>query len=305
MTMFSEIAGVLIEQICVADEITLVGRTTSKTAPCPVCATGSSRVQSRYRRKLRDLPTSGHPVLLILQVRRFICMKSTCPQKIFVERLPELCQPHAQRTLRLQEALSQLGLLMGGQAGAQLGGELGICGSRDTILRLVRRHPLPNGPVPRIIGLDDWSWKRRLRYGTLICDLERSVPIDVLPDRSVETVAGWLAAHPTVELVSRDGSSEYASAIKKGAPQARQVSDRWHVTKNLAGCVSVVLAKLLTEIRRAAQPTFPKEGETQSQPVRHPSRTRAVQLTQLARKAEREQRYQTIIAPRQSGDEVR
>jgi transposase len=296
MTMFPEIAGVLIEQIRVAYEVTLTGRTTSPTALCPSCGTNSERVQSRYTRRLHDLPASGRPVHLNLQVRRFFCTKSTCAQKIFAERLPELCRPHAQRTLRLQEALSQLGLLMGGQAGARLGNELGINGSRDTILRLVRRHPLPNGPAPRIIGLDDWSWKRRLRYGTLICDLERSVPIEVLPDRSVETVAAWLAAHPTVELVSRDGSSEYASAIKKGAPQARQVSDRWHLTKNLAGCVSVVLAASLTEIRRAVHPILPAEDPTGSVVALRPVRTRAVQQVQQTRQEEREQRYQTIIA---------
>jgi transposase len=301
MTIFPEIAGVLIEQINVADEVTLTGRTTLPTAPYPLCGTNSQRIQSRYTRRLHDLPASGRPVHLILQVRRFFCTKSTCAQKIFAERLPELCRPHAQRTFRLQGALSQLGLLVGGQAGARLGNELGICGSRDTILRLVRQFPLPNRPAPRIIGLDDWSWKRRLRYGTLICDLERSIPIDVLPDRSVETVAAWLAAHPTVELVSRDGSSEYASAIKKGAPQARQVSDRWHLTKNLAGCVSVVLAQCLTEIRRAAHPVLPASEETRSVGTRRPARTRAVQQAQQARQEEREQRYQTIISLHHQG----
>jgi len=86
--------------------------------------------------------------------------------------------------------------------------------------------------------LDDWARKRRLRYGTLICDLERSQPIDLLPDRSVETVAAWLEKHPSIEVVSRDGSSEYASAIKKGAPQARQVSDRWHlVVRRIGACI--------------------------------------------------------------------
>jgi len=75
-----------------------------------------------------------------------------------------------------------------------------------------------------VIGLDDWAHKRRLRYGTLICDLEQRQPIDLLPDRAVESVAAWLKQHPSVEVVSRDGSSEYAAAIRKGAPQARQVS---------------------------------------------------------------------------------
>jgi transposase len=207
--------------------------------------------------------------------------KSTCAQKIFAERLPDLCRPYAQRTKRLQEALCQLGLRVGGQAGADTGQEQGLSGSRDTILRLVRRLPQPAQPEPRIIGLDDWAHKRRLRYGTLICDLERSRPINLLPDRSVESVAAWLKQHPSIEVGRFDGSSEYASAIRKGAPQARQVSDRWHLVKNLTAGVSVQLAKTLAGLRRAEE--------------RRPAQTQAVQQVQQARQAERTARYEYIL----------
>ena len=117
---------------------------------------------------------------------------------------------------------------MGGKIGADVGSEHGINGSRDTILRLVHQSEQSAKLEPRVIGLDDWAWKRRMRYGTLICDLERGLPIDLLPDRTVETVSAWLKQHPSLDIISRDGSSEYASAMKKGAPQAREVSDRWH-----------------------------------------------------------------------------
>jgi len=222
-----------------------------------------------------------------MHVRRFFCKKSTCAQKIFAERLPALCRPHAQRTQRLQEALCRLGLRVGGQAGADTGQEQGLSGSRDTILRLVRRFPQPAQSEPRIIGLDDWVHKRRLRYGTLICDLERSQPIDLLPDRSAQTVEDWLKEHPSIEVVSRDGSSEYASAIRKGAPQARQVSDRWHLVKNLAACVSVQLAKTLAQLRRAEE--------------RRPAQTQAVQQAQQARQAERMARYEHILELQKQG----
>ena len=162
-----------VEGVEVAEEIILTLRTTSPTASCPSCGTASSHIQSRYTRTLHDLPSVGHPLGLIMHGRRFFCKKSTCVQKIFVERLPDLCRPHAQRTKRLQEALRQLGLIGGGQAGADLGSELGISGSRDTILRLLRQSPQSAPPEPHVIGLDDWAWKRRLRYGTLICDLEQ------------------------------------------------------------------------------------------------------------------------------------
>jgi len=238
-----------------------------------------------------------------MHVRRFFCQKSTCTQKIFVERLPELCHPHAQRTKQLQKALCELGLKEGGQAGADTGSELGFSGSRDTILRLVHQSQRPALQEPHVIGLDDWAWKRRLHYGTLICDLERGLPIDVLSDRTVETVSAWLKEHPTIDTVSRDGSSEYASAIKKGAPQAREVSDRWHLVKNLAGCVSVLLASCLAQLRRAetaAEAQSQQEEPLSHKPASHP-RTRAERQAQQARQADRQARYEQITALQNQG----
>ena len=285
-----------------AEEITLTLRTTSLMALCPSCGTESSRIQSRYTRTLRDLPSAGRPIHLIMHVRRFFCKKRTCSQKIFAERLPELCRPHAQRTKRLQEALCRLGLKIGGQAGADVGQEQGMSGSRDTILRLVHQHHLPDPPKSRIVGIDDWAWKRRQSYGTLICDLERGLPIALLADRSAETVSAWFQDHPSVEIVSRDGSSEYASAIRKGAPQARQVSDRWHLGKNLSECVSTLLAHALTELRQAEQEKASSQeaGRPLQQAQRQPE-TVAVQHTQQVRQAERTQRYEQIRALRAQG----
>src|SRR5438105_15920233 len=172
MIIFPDLLDVEVEGIEAAEEITLTLHTVSPTALCPSCGTASSRIQSRYTRTLRDLPSVGRPLRLIMHVRRFFCKKSTCAQKIFVERLPDLCHPHARRTKRLQKALCELGLKVGGQAGADVGSEPGISGSRDTILRLVRQSERPALQEPHVIGLDDWAWQRRLRYETLICDLE-------------------------------------------------------------------------------------------------------------------------------------
>ncbi|MBV8696158.1 MAG: ISL3 family transposase [Ktedonobacteraceae bacterium] len=301
MIIFLDLPEFHVEGVDVAEEITLNLRTTSPTASCPSCGTASSRIQSRYTRRLHDLPSVGRPLSLILQARRFFCKNRTCAQKIFVERLPDLCHPHAQRTKRLQHALRELGLKMGGQAGADCGSELGISGSRDTILRLIRTSEPSAQQEPRIIGLDDWAWKRRLRSGTLICDLEQGLPIDLLADRTAETVSAWLQEHPTIKIVSRDGSSEYASAIKKGAPQARQVSDRWHLTKNLAACVSVILTQCLTEIRRAERTTVTIPEEEQLVHLHSHPRTQSERQTQQARQSERSARYEHIVALSKQG----
>ena len=226
MTIIPDLSDLVLEQVSMTNELTITVRAASPTAPSPCCETISRRIQSRYTRTLRDLPASGHPVHLVLHARRFFCQESTCVRKIFAERFPSLTLPRAKFTLRLQEALREMGFELGGEAGARLGKKLSYPGSPDTILRLVKRAELPTASSPRVVGLDDWSWKRRLRYGTLICDLENRKPLEVLPDRSVKTVSAWFVAHPSVEIVSRDRSSEYAAAIKKGAPQAIEVADR-------------------------------------------------------------------------------
>src|SRR5712692_2014983 len=306
MTIIPDLSDLVIEQVCMTNEVTITMRAASPTAPCPCCGTISKRIQSRYTRTLRDLPASGRPVHLVLHVRRFFCQESTCVRKIFAERFPALTLPRVKFTLRLQEALREMGFELGGEAGARLGKKLSYPGSPDTILRLVKRAELPPASAPRVVGLDDWSWKRRLRYGTLICDLESRKPLDVLADRSVETVSAWFVAHPSVEIVSRDRSSEYAAAIKKGAPQAIEVADRWHLGKNLAASVETLLARCRAEIRRALHvQAMPEQGREETEPVleeeKRPARSRREEQARLARRAQKLDRYEQVLELRDQG----
>jgi transposase len=215
MVIFPEFSDGMVEQIQMADEITVTLRATSPTAPCPCCGTEAKRVHSRYTRHLHDFPSGERALHLRVEVRRFFCPKATCRRKIFAERFPFLALPHAQRTLRLQRSLRVLGFALGGQAGARVSKQLHLSASRDTILRLVRQSPLPPAEPPRVVGVDEWAWKRRLRYGTLLCDLERRIPLDVLPDRAVETVAAWFKQYPSIEVISRDRSPEFAAAASE------------------------------------------------------------------------------------------
>jgi len=298
MTILPDLSDLVIEQVSITNEVTVTVRAASPTASCPCCGTISKRVQSRYTRTLRDLPASGRPVELIVCVRRFFCQESTCVRKIFAERFPSLTLPRVKFTLRLQETLLQMGFALGGEAGARLGRQLSIPGSSETLLRLVKQAQLPVASSPRVVGIDDWSWKRRLRYGTLICDLENNKPIDVLSDREVETVSAWFENHPTVEIVSRDRSSEYAAAIRKGAPQALQVADLWHIGKNLAASVSTLLARCRAEIRHGLHvQATPEQGEAELVPEeeRHPARSRSEEQARIARRAQKLDRYTQII----------
>src|SRR5215472_7087206 len=71
-----------------SEEVTLVVTSTQPEGWCPLCRKPASRIHSRYERILQDLPFSGRRVRLALHVRRFFCANTSCPRRIFAERLP-------------------------------------------------------------------------------------------------------------------------------------------------------------------------------------------------------------------------
>ncbi|WP_437601970.1 ISL3 family transposase [Sorangium sp. So ce590] len=221
-------------------------------ACCPDCGYGAKRVQSRYRRTLADLPHQGVPVRLQVQVRRFRCEQPACQRAIFTERLPALAPPHARRTRRLSAALTRVGAALGGEAAARLLPTLGFKSSADTLLRLVHHAEVDPAPPPRVVGVDDWAIRRGHTYGTILVDLERRAPIDLLPDRTANTLACWLKERRGIALVARDRAETYAQGIHEGAPRAVQVADRWHLLKNLGEVLERLLQRHRGALERAA-----------------------------------------------------
>ena len=205
----------------------------SSAARCPLCQQLSERVHGHYGRTVADLPCAGRRVILALRVRKFVCGAPNCPQQIFTERLPDLVQSYARMTNRLREALIDLGLATSAQVCTRLAPKLGMQVSASTLLRALRTVSCPPPLSVRNLGIDDWAWKKGQIYGTLLVDLERRKPIELLPDRREETVTAWLLTHREIEVISRDRGGEYAAAARKGAPQAQQVADRFHLLLNL------------------------------------------------------------------------
>jgi transposase len=233
-------------------------------AVCPLCQQPSERVHGHYRRKVADLPCAGRRVVLALTVRKFVCATSTCPRQIFTERLVDLVQSYGRMTNRLRKALLALGLATSAEVSERLSPALGMLTSAPTLLRHLRQV---NDPLPqsvRILGVDDWAWKKGQTYGTILVDLQKRCPIELLPDRQEDTLTAWLLTHPEIEVISRDRAGAYAAAAKKGAPQAKQIADRFHLLKNLRDGLKELMArkqKLLPAVEEDAGDGIPGRAQ--------------------------------------------
>ena len=146
-----------------AAQITLLVHSTqaSVPCPCPLCTTPARRIHRHYERILADLPWAAYRVCLQLRVRKWFCRNRQCPRRIFTERLPTVAAPWARRTLRLAQRLVAVALALGGKAGVRLSQRWDLMVSRNTLLRLLRRLPVPARATPTVLGVDDFALRKR------------------------------------------------------------------------------------------------------------------------------------------------
>jgi len=205
-------------------------------------------------------------------------------------RLPQVTSPHGRFTFGLRQFLGQLGGEQGGASAARSATLQGLQVTARAILRFMHALPLPAIAPPQVIGLDEWAWKRGQRYGAIVVDLERKKSIALLPDRSKPTVVQWLKRYPSIKIVARDRSKEFAAAITEALPHAQHVADRWHVAKNLTDHLDKVVSRRRIQLTKAG-------GETEMPPEPIPVST----LARRPHQASGEARYQQVFALAQAG----
>lgn len=293
--------GMQIDQLQeVENEVSITVIATHLTSSCPLCRQPSSSIHSRYRRTVRDAPCAGRRIRLILCVRKFFCRNRLCERKIFTEQFPNLVRPWAKMTIRYSEQITSIGLATSGQAGTRLAARLGVKTTRQTVLRHIMA--LPNSPVESILylGIDDFSFRRGCRFGTILVNLESRRVVDLLPNREAETAAAWMRQQVDLLAVSRDRGGEYASAAAQGAPQTIQCADRFHLLKNLREDLEGLLAHHLATARHQETKTI--EEQVPVWPSKRVTRTSPqLERLQQSRREERLTRYEQVITLRKQG----
>ena len=276
--------------------ITLVS--TRESDQCPTCQSQTQAGHGWFTRRVQSLPCSGQAVVFLIQARRFRCLNTTCPRKTFREDLSALAARYQRRTQAATHLLHSLAAVAGGQAGARLATQVQLPASRSTLLRCLTRQVVSPKSTPRVVGVDDFAWTKRRRYGTILVDLETHRLLALLADCEVETVATWFRQHPSVQIVTRDRSPNFADAIRRGAPQALHIADRFHLHMNAMTCLETLLTREQATLRKVA--TTLRAEHRQAQPMPPPKQL-APEQQRSARRARRYARYEQVVQLKAQG----
>lgn len=219
----------------------------SQSGICLSCGIKSIRQHSYQERRARDLPIFGKRVVLQIIQKRYFCDNEECEVDIFTEG-NDFINPHAQFTSRCCAYMLKVAAQVSCEAAVKILAYQGIRVCGDTLLNMIKVAGKDyKGEIGTKIGVDDWAYRRGQKYGTIICDLETHDVIDVLQGRDSETLEKWLRGHPDIEIVSRDRASAYSSAIANALPEAVQIADRFHITKNLLEALDETMKSFMPE----------------------------------------------------------
>ncbi|MEU3464787.1 ISL3 family transposase [Streptomyces sp. NPDC006733] len=227
--LLPHLALVLVEAVETGEGLVRITVRTPDAVPvsCPGCGQDSQWDHSRYVRHVADEAIGGRPVLIDVSVRRLYCENPGCARTTFVQQVDGLTERYQRRTPALRRIVEALGIVLAGTTAARLLMLLHQTLSPASVLSQVMRIPLPHRPTPEVVGIDEFALLRGQNYATIIIDAETGRRIEVLPDRKMATVTGWLRTHPGIRVVCRDGSGGFAQATTTADPTIIQVSDRW------------------------------------------------------------------------------
>jgi transposase len=216
---------------------------------CPNCGKFSKKIHDHYIRTISDLPVFQYRTTIRLKTRKFKCGNSRCEQKVFSEQTPAILR-YSRRTNRVLKILESFAIELTGKLGNIISKQLCLTVSSSTITRIAHSQQPPEIKQPRVLGVDDWAYRKGVSYGTILIDMETSKPIDILSSREGKDLKKWLMKYNDVQIVTRDRSSSYSSAIDEVCPDAIQVADRFHLLTNLSDALDTYFKSISGTISR-------------------------------------------------------
>lgn len=266
-----------------AETLVVVAAACGPAPQCPGCRARARRVHSSYERGLAERPLTGRKLHVRLRVRRYFCDRSSCHRKTFVEQVSGLSERYRRSSLGLKRWLHAVAVELGGRPGERLCRKISLAAGRSQLLELLVSPPVPER-APRVLGVDEFAFRKGCAYGTLLVDVEAGQVVDVLPDRTSETFAIWLREHPGAEIICRDraSASAYTRAVKEAAPHALEVADRWHLLQNLAAAVEKTCHQHRACLRKRADEVtagLPEAPPLMDLPLHELPRTQIIERT--------------------------
>ena len=217
------------------DTVVIRLKSVTRECECPDCKTISTDYHGTYERKVQDLPILGKNVQLLINVREYKCQNEQCSVSTVTESYNGFLNAYGRMTARCADFICTLAMETSCEGCARICKAMNIKVSGDTIIRLlVRRYEIQDEPVcGAVVGVDDFAFKKRHRYGTIIVDEATRKTVAVLDGRDGKGLKDWLKSNKHIKAVTRDRASAYAAAIQEVLPDAIQVADRFHLHQNL------------------------------------------------------------------------
>lgn len=227
-------------------------------------------------------------------MRRFRCANPACPQTTFAEQFPDWLPAYARRTVRLTDVMRQVGFEVSAESSRRVLKALRITTSGDTVLRIVKRTLVAVPTQLKVVGLDDWAIRKGQRYGSIIIDQETHRVVELVKGRLSDDIQPWFKAHPEIEIVTRDRSTDYRHGLETAAPQALQIVDRFHLLMNLRKLAQRVVTSAYNHLKKlpvspGLRPKCPPFARSPSEQKRQEAtRQKRLELYQEVQRLKRE-----------------
>lgn len=227
------------------DKIIIHMHSTSTSCTCHRCGALLHQHHGSHRRTVQDLPILGKRVILDMQIYDYECNSDACASFAPTETFGGFLSYNSRMTDRLEDFACVLAVETSCEASARIMKSMNVKISGDTIIRLLlkRYSKQPAKICGSSIGIDDFAFKKRHTYGTIIVDEATHNTVAILDGRDGATLKEWLKQNKHVTTVTRDRASAYAKAVEEILPDCMQIADRFHLHQNLMEAVNKILGR--------------------------------------------------------------